>query len=125
MADRIDIAGSDPLTDLKERADCQVPACGESFGDHHRHLFGMECRGSLRRVSFRPSSPDLIPCNQAAVDQQLDQAREPFFVVTAPEILGRGNQLALIPHVLDGPLAPGACREIKPKDSALPASMED
>src|ERR1700722_20005156 len=71
------------------------------------------------------SALDLRPRNNALGDHQLDETRQPLFVVAHPQGLGPRNQLALVSGGINVPFSPGPHGPDQCEYACFPTPMED
>src|SRR5580692_3547873 len=71
------------------------------------------------------SALDLRPRHQTLGYYQLEETRQPLFVVAHPQGLGPRNQLALVPGGIDVPFAPGPHGPDQREYACFPTRMED
>src|ERR1700686_461180 len=93
VADGIDVERTHPLADLEPWRDVGSATGWGAFGNQRCNLVGREWRRHPHRSGRSLAALDLRPTGEALPDHQLDEARDPFFVIAHPQIFGRGNQL--------------------------------
>ena len=121
---RMDVAGPYALTHPEAGLDRYFSVRRSALRDHSRNGTRNKHRRRLWRIQNRLSTLDLGACDQAALNQEFNQPCNPFLVITHPQILGRGDQLALVTRAIESPFSPGSHRQRQRERSRLPALVE-
>src|SRR5580704_111450 len=125
VSQRIDVSCADILSGLEAGARIRlgphkitaITRARPRGGSAKSRRFLLRSGGGLARLQF-------LPGHQTALHQQFRGPRQPFLVITHPQVIRWGKQFNTMPASIDVPLVPGASGAFHRIHPAFPRCMK-